>query len=305
MPALALLSLAPCPAAAQTLDPALIEAVHEGPARSELRSDTVTVPLVGRPTLPLLEARINGTGPWKLLVDLGSNVVILRRSVADSAGVSILVERDRSDIIRMDSIVVGGAVFLDVTGGAYDTLDVDGVLGFNLLDAFPFAMDYPAMQFTFLREAVPDPTDPDMVPYLLVDRMPSVGVRVGKDSLLLNLDTGAAEQMTVPEAWATRLPFGEPLSEGPSVHNNQTGTTLVRTGTLAEPIRLGTHRIEDVTVYVSSSAEGGWLGSALLQRFVLAFYPGPALVKVNGTGSRNGRTGSGQGTDPRDHEVPR
>jgi hypothetical protein len=280
MPALALLSLAPCPAAAQTLDPALIEAVHEGPARSELRSDTVTVPLVGRPTLPLLEARINGTGPWKLLVDLGSNVVILRRSVADSAGVSILVERDRSDIIRMDSIVVGGAVFLDVTGGAYDTLDVDGVLGFNLLNAFPFAMDYPAMQFTFLREAVPDPTDPDMVPYLLVDRMPSVGVRVGKDSLLLNLDTGAAEAMTVPADLGARLPFQADPEAGPAVWNNQTGTARVRTATLARPVRIGRHAVPDVLVYISPSAEGGWLGSAFLQRFSLAFYPGQQLVRM-------------------------
>lgn len=277
---LALLGLPATSLTAQTLDPALIEAVHEGPARSELRSDTVTVPIVGRPTLPLLEVRINGTGPWRLLVDLGSNVVLLRRSVADSAGVDILVDRDRSDVIRMDSIVIGGAVFHDVTGGAYDSLDVDGVLGFNLLDAFPFTMNYPAMQFTFLRKAVPDSTDPEIIPYVLVDRMPSVRVLIGSESLLLNLDTGAAEQMTVPEAWASRLPFREPLSEGPSVYNNQTGTTRVRTGTLAAPLKLGRHRLPDVPVYVSPDAEEGWLGSALLQRFSLTFYPDRQLIRI-------------------------
>lgn len=268
--------------AAQQLAPELVQAIHAGPASSELRSPTVSVPMVGRPTLPLLEARINGTGPWKLLVDLGSNVVLLRRSVADSAGVRILVDRDRSDIISMDSLTIGGAVFRDVTGGAYDTLDVDGVLGFNLLDAFPFTMDYPAMRFTFHASATPDPDDPDLLPYLLMDRMPSVRVHVGGDSLLLNLDTGAREQMTVPEAWAGRLPFHEPPREGPTVYNNQTGTTRVRTGTLDLPIRLGPHIIEGVTVYVSPSAEGGWLGSDLLRRFSLTFFPDAAQVRIHG-----------------------
>lgn len=279
--ALVLLGLGAMPLSAQTLAPALVEAIHEGPARAELRSEQVAVPMVGRPTLPLLEATINGTGPWRLLVDLGSNVVLLRRSVADSAGVTIVVERDRSDIIRIDSLVIGGdAVFYEVTGGAYDSLDVDGVLGFNLLDAFPFMMDYPAMRFTFERTAEPDPDDPDLVPYRLLDRMPSVRVGVGSDSLLLNLDTGAHEEMTVPEHWETRLPFQSPPAPGPAVWNNQTGETRVRTGRLSTPLTLGRHVLPDVLVYVSPDAEGGWLGSALLQRFSLTFYPRRQLVRV-------------------------
>lgn len=273
------------PLAAQSLTPELLEAVRLGPARADLHTPTVTVPIAGRPTLPLLETMINGTGPWRLLVDLGSNVTILRRSVADSAGVAILLERSTTDIIRIDSLSIGGAVFREVSGATYDTLDVDGVLGYNLLDAFPFTMDYPGMTFTFRQTAEPDMADLDLLPFRLDHRLPYIWVGLGPDSLLLNFDTGAAQWMSVPESWEDQLPFRETPASGPTVWNNQTGRRTVRSGVLGTPVTLGRYDIEDVEVLLTPDADDGWLGSALLQQFVLTFYPDRRLVRV----TRGGR----------------
>ncbi|MGH7535837.1 MAG: hypothetical protein ACREMG_09640, partial [Gemmatimonadales bacterium] len=56
-----------------------------------------------------------------------------RREVADAAGGEVLVERAGTDVIRFGELRLGTARFEAVTAGAYDTLDVDGVLGYNVL----------------------------------------------------------------------------------------------------------------------------------------------------------------------------
>ena len=44
--------------------------------------------------------------------------------------------------VMFDSLRVGDARFEVVVGGAYDSLDVDGVIGYNLLRLSSFTLDY-------------------------------------------------------------------------------------------------------------------------------------------------------------------
>ena len=278
--------LAATSAAAQALDSALIAAIRRGPSAATLRGDSTTVAIVGSRTLPLLDARINGRGPYRLLVDLGSNVTLLRRNVVDATSSTVLVERATSDIIRIDSLIIGGAVFTGVTGASYDQLDVDGVLGFNLLRVFSFTMDYPGMHFSLHRDSLPAPNGHDVLPYELVGRMPFVGAVTGSDTLLLNFDTGAAEWMTVPLAWKDSLRWEAEPSAGPTVTNNQTGAVRVLVARLAAPLRLGDFVIERVPVYLNPDADGAWLGSGLLQHFTLTFDTRRGRVRlVSGSGT--------------------
>jgi hypothetical protein len=152
----------------QTLTDEQLAAVRRGAAEAALPEGPVTVPLVGEPTLPLVEVLIDGAGPFRLLLDLGSNVVLLRRDVVDAAGVEVVLDRDRSDIVRAGTLAIGSAVFRDVWMGAYDELDVDGVLGYNLLSAFPFTLDFPGQRLVLGRSEVRD-GDPE---YVVEDRLP-------------------------------------------------------------------------------------------------------------------------------------
>jgi hypothetical protein len=68
------------------------------------------VPLVGDVLVPQVEVRVNDQGPYRLLVDLGSNVTLLRRDVVDAAKVEVLVERPGSDIARVASMRIGEAL---------------------------------------------------------------------------------------------------------------------------------------------------------------------------------------------------
>lgn len=258
-------------AAAQALDSALIAAIRRGPTAATLRGESSTVAIVGSPTLPLVEARINGRGPYRLLIDLGSNVTLLRRDVVDATSSTVLVERTTSDIIRIDSLVIGGAVFTGVTGASYDRLDVDGVLGFNALQAFSFTMDYPGMRLSLHRDSLPVPNGRDVLGYEVIGRMPFVRAVTGSDTLLLNFDTGAAEWMTMPLAWRDSMRWEAEPAAGPTVSNNQTGATRVLVARLASPLRLGDFVIERPPVYLNPDAEGAWLGSGLLRHFTLTF----------------------------------
>ena len=91
-------------ASTQDLSPDLLEAVRTGPSEVRLEADSAAIPLHGPRNLPLVEARVNGKGPWRFLVDLGSNVVIFRRDVIDAAGAEVVVERSGTDIVRLDSL---------------------------------------------------------------------------------------------------------------------------------------------------------------------------------------------------------
>jgi hypothetical protein len=265
---------------AQQLSDSLVERIRAGAAGLVLPGDSVALPLVGTPTLPLVEAMINGTGPYRLLVDLGSNVTLLRRNVVDASRSTVLVERTSSDIVFVEAITLGDARLEGVTVASYDELDVDGVLGYNVLHYSSLTLDFPGQRLVLHRGSLPPADSRTVHSYQLVGRMPYITVRVGHDSLLLNLDTGAAEVMTVPPSWRARLRWAAEPVPGRTTHNNQTGRTQVLEGRLADTLRFGELTISSPMVYVNPDAEDAWLGAAAMAGAVWTFDPRQRRVQV-------------------------
>jgi len=269
------------PAPTPPLSQELVDALRKGPASSQLGEDGAAVPLVGDPLVPQVEVVVNGRGPYRMLVDLGSNVTLLRRDVVEAAEVQVLVERSSTDIARIDALRIGAALFTDVHVASYDVLDVQGVLGFNLLDDFPFTLDYPAKRLSFSHAGIEAPLGHGVLRYELIGRMPFLRVVIAGESLPFNLDTGASEWMTIPMAWKERFTWKNPPAGGPMTRNNQTGDTRVLTGVLAEPVLLGEHRFEGHPVYLNEDAEEAWFGSSYLKQFALTFDPERLLVRID------------------------
>ena len=84
-----------------------------------------TLPITGSRTLPCLDVTLNGKGPYRFLIDLGSNVVNFKKSVAEEAGLELVVPRDQGTIAMVRQLTFGGNVFLNVYGAIYDDLDVE------------------------------------------------------------------------------------------------------------------------------------------------------------------------------------
>lgn len=265
---------------AQALPDGLVERIRAGAAGLVLPGDSVAVPLVGTPTLPLVEVRVNGTGPYRLLIDLGSNVTLLRRNVVDASRSTVLVERPTSDIVRVEDIALGDARLEGVTVASYDELDVDGVLGYNVLQYSSFTLDFPSQRLVLHRGSLPPPDGRTIFSYQLVGRMPYITVRLGHDSLLVNLNTGATECMTVPPSWQSRLRWAATPVPGRATFNNQTGSTEVLDGRLAETLRFGELTIISPLVYVNPDAEDAWLGAAAMAGAVWTLDPRQRRVQV-------------------------
>ncbi|HWL40293.1 MAG TPA: retropepsin-like aspartic protease [Gemmatimonadaceae bacterium] len=268
-------------AGGQTLAPELVERLRRGAASITVPPDSAVVPLVGTRTLPLVDVLINGKGPFRLLVDLGANVTLLRRAVFDSAGGTVLVERASSDIVRVTELRIGSASFREVTLATYDELDVDGVLGYNLLQHTSFTLDFPQQRLVLHNRTLPEPDGVRVHAFVLQGRLPYLVARVGSDSLLLNLDTGAAEEMTVPPTMEDRLRWLTAPILGRVTVNNQTGRTRVREGRLADTLRIGSFKLASPLVFVNPAAEDSWLGAAAINRARWTFDPGQRRVQID------------------------
>lgn len=94
--------------------------------------------------------------------------------------------------------------------------------------------------------------------------MPYITVSIGRDSLLVNLDTGASEWMTVPPGLQSRLRWLSAPVPGRTTYNNQTGTTQVLEGHIADTLRFGELVIASPLVYVNPDAEDVWLGASAM-----------------------------------------
>lgn len=268
------------PGLAQSLPDRLVQRIRAGASRIVVPGDSVVLPLVGTPTLPLVDAMINGAGPYRLLVDLGSNVTLLRRNVVDASRSVVLVDRPSSDIVHVDQIGLGEARLEHVTVAAYDELDVDGVLGYNVLQYASFTLDFPGRRLVLHHRPLPPPDGVSVHSYQLVGRMPYVTVWLGSDSLPVNLDTGATEWMTIPPGLQSRLRWVAPPAPGRTVFSNQTGRARVLEGRLADTLRLGALEIPSLLVYVNPDAADAWLGAAAMAQAVWTFDPRQRRVLV-------------------------
>lgn len=271
--------LAGCAASEQTLSDDLIAEIRRGP-ETVLGADS-PVPIDGSKTLPLVATRINGQGPFRLLVDLGSNVSVLRRDVAVTAGAEVLVDRERGDIFRAAATFVGETEFRNTVFATYEELDVDGVLGFNALDDHPFTLDYPGMAFAVGGESLPKPaSDPLVFEYVLERRMPFLPAHLGERELKLNFDTGASGWIVLPAAMKKDLPLAGAPVPGFSVFNNQTGSARVELARLNGDLRFGPMILPDPMVQFDPDVEEPFVGSSLLAHFRLTFDPANRRVRM-------------------------
>src|ERR1043166_846685 len=100
------------------------------PKRIEL-GGTVEVPITLVSNLPIVEARVNGQGPFRFGIETGANVVIISPDIASRLALSRTGGSDENPAYRVQSIDIGGAKFLDmpVSAGRVVQGGIDGVLG--------------------------------------------------------------------------------------------------------------------------------------------------------------------------------
>lgn len=238
-----------------------------------------TLSITGSNTLPCLDVMINGHGPYRFLIDLGSNVVNFKQSVVENANINIVVDREKGAIAKADKLQIGSSVFINVYGAVYKNLDVDGVLGFNIIGKGNFMMDYPNMKFAFVSETN-EPVDSTYSKYEEMGRMPYLKSKIGNKTVLINFDTGASGWLYFPSFFKDYVTLKTSLEKHKKVWNNQTGTTQSERAEIGNNIRFGNYTIVEPTVVFLPDIEDVFVGSSLLKDFKLTFYTSQKLVKM-------------------------
>ncbi|HKK93264.1 MAG TPA: hypothetical protein VJ925_07495 [Longimicrobiales bacterium] len=218
----------------------------------------------------LAETRINGRGPFTLILDTGAGQTMLDPTVLDSA-----------DVRRgIDSLSIGEFTAFDV---GYDRLDthelsaalgrkIHGLLGHPVFAGALVTWDLPANQIVITPgELAPDGED------ILATRSgyrPFVRSNVGGTSRWILLDTGSSRGLTLREPDA--LTMTSPLQPtGARVRVD--GVHLVRSGRLGGPVSIGPIRVDDPVVNNSVSVD--LVGQEVLRFFRLTFDQRNDLVR--------------------------
>jgi hypothetical protein len=227
----------------------------------------------------MVEARVNGKGPFRFILDFGSNVISVKKSVASALGATVLQERNGRQLLHLDSLELGEAVFEDVVARTDpEGLDGDGVLGFGLFREGLVTLDYPQRRLVLSKGSLPPVDGQEVLAYELVERMPHLPVSVGGETFLFNFDTGAGNTwLSLPQHMATRLELVRPAVPGPLISN--TGDDWVRrvqVGRAARDFTFGAHVVSRPRVHFvpdEDDPNGGYflMGDLLLREFTLTF----------------------------------
>jgi hypothetical protein len=171
------------------------EAVAATARPKDEKDKKATVPFVMLPTNHMLvEAKINGKGPYRLIFDLGAPITLLSNRASEASGV-VEAGAPRSFLFGMrgeaeiDKLEAGGlaatklpVIVLDhpILGALEDVTGrrIDGIMGFTLFARYRTTIDYQTRRMTF------EPVDYEVRDLLkeLPDRM--LGPKVAKERVL-------------------------------------------------------------------------------------------------------------------------
>ncbi len=200
-------------------------------ADAKAKAKKFAVPFVMLPTNHMLvEAKINGKGPYQLIFDLGAPITLLNNRASESSGV-VKDDAPRSFLFGMrgeaeiDKLEAGELTATKLPVIVFDhpilkALEdmvgrkIDGIMGFTLFARFKTTIDYQAKQMTF------EPVDYEVRDLLksLPDRM--MGPKVAKHRVLtplglwgirLGTPTGGIDAPGVPIA---AVVAGSPAAKG-------------------------------------------------------------------------------------------
>jgi len=254
------------------------------PEKTELASPIVEVAMDLSNRLPIVEARVNGQGPFRFLVDTGlSTVFLIDDEIATQLKLRILGRSQMRDgsgidsqtvtIVRADSISMGEAVFSNCFGVIFD-LDsfpkdfrLDGVIGFPAFKDCVLTLDYPRNRLILQPPSITDNSDSQWLKYTLFQGSPEIAISIAEVSVHAIVDSGSTGTI-VAESFEKKIPFhAEPITVG--MASRATGMFTRREARAKGEIKLGSVSVSEPIVQIYGTET--WLGYDLLQYFSITF----------------------------------
>jgi len=252
------------------------------------QSRTVAVaPMKFRGLMPVIEAKLNGQGPYFFAIDTGGGMQAdIDPSIATQLNLQSIGkvrigdpsrQNDREiDVTSIASLTFGGAEFRNVTALirtqriTKDYPEVDGILGFALFTEYLLTLDYPAMQVRLARGALPAANGADILNLEIENRVPVIELAVGKLRMKAHVDSGNfVAGFILPEEIVEQLTLlSEPVTVGHA--RSVTNQIEIKQAQLKETIRIGSFDYPQATIAFPALSETN-VGFKILRDFAITF----------------------------------
>lgn len=272
----------------------------------KLPSDKVTVPFRLLNNHIIVDARVNGHGPFPFLVDTGGHDIVTPstaaalglRQVGESAATGAGEKTATSGYASVERLQVGDAslsyqtvIELDFSPIDVEGLQLGGMIGVEFFELFVVQIDYGARTLTLFDPSHFSGTDRvhagTPISFHFYSHMPEVVGSLDGRKGLFNIDTGSRDELTLTAPFVKKAKLRQVYLDGITITDGwgvggPSRSYVVRAGELD----LGNVKVAHPVVGLSSAVHGafsdgsyqGNVGSGLLKRFVATFdYPDQAL----------------------------
>jgi hypothetical protein len=246
------------------------------------------VPMQTLEGMPTVEIMINGEGPFVFGFDTGAqagpriDVSLVEKLKLKATGQAQAIDPSgrnpqSSETFRLDSVVVGGLHFGNVTVASRNyrnsprPVKVDGILGLNLFADYLVTLDFPGKELRFDRGELPPADGAEILDYKNAAGIPELEITVGDKKIKAHLDTGnAIGAFVFPTAFAEKLSLaGEPRVVGRA--RSASGDMEIKSVQVKDVIKIGRHEFPNATIVFPALGDIGNIGVKTLGQFVITF----------------------------------
>lgn len=256
------------------------------PPKVELVENEVRLPMTFRGGRPVVEAKVNGQGPFAFFLDTGASGPVVSQKLADKLGLEPVGESlvksggDEPDkpgipakIVEFARLDLGGVKLSGVKTVAMDRVRLGGddapvgVLSFAMFPGCLVTLDYPRKEVRIRAGALPAPDDQSVFAYRDGRPIPSLTIAVGDEKIEAHLDSGSGGGLSLPTKLAEKLPLeGKPVETGKKARS-VSGEFSVFEAKLKGKLVFGKFSYENPTIEFSDVVRRGNLGGRILDKF--------------------------------------
>jgi hypothetical protein len=244
---------------------------------------TVDLPLTMTNHVPVVEAKINGKGPYRFALDSGfGGMVEVAATLAEQLALPVIGEMRAGDpsgrsprtvrLFRTASVDVGSAHFGGVSvseSSRGNPGETDGVIGLSLFQGLLVKLDYVNGRFVVRDGSLPAEAS---LAYTDEHGVPCIEIDVDGVKTKVDIDSGSPTEVSLPLDIATSLP----LATKPQVvgrGRTADGDFDVYSATLKGQVRVGGIVLTNPRLDFISVFPNGHLGFQFLKNLILTFDP--------------------------------
>ncbi|HUU84767.1 MAG TPA: aspartyl protease family protein [Phycisphaerae bacterium] len=263
--------------------------LSSAPQATVIRNGSVEVPMHRYRHLPIMEARVNGKGPFRFVVDTGSPVLIVNRHIADDLALPTPERfRDGPEIMvagpggqglpasfhEVESLQVGEAEFRKVVALGLDSplsREFDGVIGMGVFRDCVLTYDYAAGRFRITEAPLPAANGGDVLDFTYETpySAPVVPVSVNGTPHRFIIDTGASGWFSFSDAVTDGCSYAYGPVAGPKARSLDREIDT-KVGRLSGRLEVGEYVFKEPYGTVGEGMERSLIGNEALENFAFS-----------------------------------